>query len=88
MPPIIEDCEIPMRFEESVPEKQSYYSNLGVLTIEELPIENEERAIVLFKPVDSPLQKLASQFSVAVDPHIISGIKSEYQQTHRLLCVN
>lgn len=83
LPPIIEDCEIPMRFEESEPEKQSYYSNLGVLTIEELPIENEERAIVLFKPVDSPLQKLPSQFSVAVDPHIISGIRNQVRRSNK-----
>ncbi|XP_075512915.1 uncharacterized protein LOC142548462 [Primulina tabacum] len=81
LPPIMEDCEIPMRFEESVPEKQSYYSNLGVLKIEELPVENEERAIVLFKPVDSPLQQFPSIFSVAVDPHIISGIKNQVRQS-------
>ncbi|XP_073140691.1 uncharacterized protein [Henckelia pumila] len=82
LPPIIEEREIPMRFEESVHQKQSYYSNLGVLKIEELPIEKEERAIVLFKPVDSPLQHLPAKFSVSVDPHIISGIKNQVRQSN------
>ncbi|KZV49014.1 hypothetical protein F511_09610 [Dorcoceras hygrometricum] len=82
LPPIIEDREIPMRLEESVPREQSFYSNLGVLKIEELPIENEERAIVLFNPLDSPLQQLPSRFSVSVDPHIISGIKNQVRQSN------
>ncbi|XP_073271734.1 uncharacterized protein [Primulina huaijiensis] len=79
--PILEEREIPMQFEEYVPQKQSYFSNLRVLKIEELPIENEERAIVLFKPVDSPLHQLSSRFSMSVDPHIISGIKNQVRQS-------
>ncbi|KAG8373937.1 hypothetical protein BUALT_Bualt11G0077100 [Buddleja alternifolia] len=79
LPPIIEDeeCDIPLVFEQSVPQEQRF----GV-RIEELPDlpENEERAIVIFSPPNPRLQS-PSNFSVSVDPHLISGFRSKYKWT-------
>ncbi|KAL0315963.1 UNVERIFIED_CONTAM: hypothetical protein Sradi_5474500 [Sesamum radiatum] len=81
LPPIIEEeeCEIP--FEHSLPQEQGFGSNSPRgLKIEELPPEpsNEERAIVLFKPMNtSPLLQTPSNFTVSVNPHLISGFKNQ-----------
>ncbi|KAL0344937.1 UNVERIFIED_CONTAM: hypothetical protein Sradi_4325000 [Sesamum radiatum] len=81
LPPIIEEeeCEIPI--EHSLPQEQGFGSNsAGGLKIEELPPEpsNEERAIVLFKPTNaSPLLQSPSNFTVSVNPHLISGFKNQ-----------
>lgn len=79
MPPIIEEEEpdISIGFEQ--PELERTFGNncrRGVV-IEELPDipENEERALVVFKPVSTPLVQ-SSNFSVSVDPRFISGFKS------------
>ncbi|KNA24133.1 hypothetical protein SOVF_018710 [Spinacia oleracea] len=82
LPPIIEEEEVdyqPM-YEQSVP--QSTISNgLGVqvkpLVIEELESipENEEKAIVLFKPKDDPL--VSSQGNFSVDPNLVSFFKNQ-----------
>lgn len=63
MPPIIEEDEFP-----------------EAPVIEELstPPVNEERAVVLFKPVNTHLLHSPSKFSVTVDSEIISGFKSKY----------
>ncbi|KAG8376353.1 hypothetical protein BUALT_Bualt09G0054300 [Buddleja alternifolia] len=53
----------------------------GGIEIEELPSvpENEERGLVLFKPMDTtPLLHSPSNFSISISPHLISGFKSEY----------
>ncbi|KAM3281663.1 putative protein isoform X2 [Capsicum chacoense] len=81
LPPIIEEVEepeIPMTFEQA-----STYTSFGSngvnrgLVIEELP-ENEERAIVLFKPMNNtPPMHSPSNFSVKVDPQFINGFKSQ-----------
>lgn len=39
---------------------------------------NEERALVLFKPMSTPLLLSPSNFSVSVNSDIISGIKSKH----------
>lgn len=47
---------------------------------EELPTipENEERALVLFRPMSTPLLLSPSNFSVSVNSDIIAGIKSKH----------
>ncbi|KAI3447305.1 hypothetical protein Pfo_003970 [Paulownia fortunei] len=83
LPPIIEEeeCEIPIAFEHSLLQEQSFGSNSsGGLKIEELPSvpSNEEKAIVLFKPINTtPLLHSPSNFSVSVDPHLISVFKNQ-----------
>ncbi|KAL2533437.1 hypothetical protein Adt_06788 [Abeliophyllum distichum] len=73
-----EESEIPMSFEQSVPE-QRLVGNTGGLTIEELPSEpeNPERSIVLFNPVNTPLLQCPSNFSISVNPDLISGFKNQ-----------
>ncbi|XP_038880770.1 uncharacterized protein LOC120072359 [Benincasa hispida] len=44
--------------------------------------DNQERAIVLFKPVNSPFLQ-SSPLSVSVDSDIISGFKSEFLRENR-----
>ncbi|XP_051148563.1 uncharacterized protein LOC127263527 [Andrographis paniculata] len=81
LPPIIEEeeCEIPIEIEEPLPDEQSYVSNYSCgIRIEELPNEpsNEERAIVLFKPMSAnPLVQSPSNFSVS--PNLILGFKNQ-----------
>lgn len=77
MPPIIEEEEPDIPIEMVQPElEQSFRSSTrrGVI-IEELP-ENEERALVVFKPLSTQLMHSPSNVSVSVDPHFISGFKS------------
>lgn len=66
LPPIVEEeeREMPLRFQQ-----------LTRPVIEELPdvAENEERAIVLFKPINTPLFHSPSNFTV--DSDLISAIK-------------
>ncbi|XP_073276393.1 uncharacterized protein [Primulina huaijiensis] len=79
LPPIVEEeFDISMMtFKQSVPRKQS---NLGGLEIEESPREDDKKTIVLFKPMENPLLKSPSSFSVSVDPHFILGLKSQANQ--------
>lgn len=83
LPPIIEEVEepeIPIAFEQAAtyPSFGSNAVNRG-LVIEELPSvpENEERAIVLFKPMNTPPVNSPSNLSVKVDPQFINGFKSQ-----------
>ncbi|XAR63713.1 hypothetical protein NMG60_11023749 [Bertholletia excelsa] len=90
LPPIIEeDRDGPWVFEQPMAPEENFASNtvqLGEsgLVIEELPdvSKNDERAIVLFKPMNSPLPQSPSNFSISVDSNIISGIKNQ------ILCSN
>lgn len=77
-----EEPEIPIGFER--PEnKGSFGGNGGVggggVVIEELPngVENEERALVVFNPVSSPLLQSPSNYSISVSPQLISGWKNQ-----------
>ncbi|TMW92827.1 hypothetical protein EJD97_012516 [Solanum chilense] len=83
LPPIIEEVEepeIPIAFEQATtyPSFGSNAVNRG-LVIEELPSvpENEERAIVLFKPMNTQPMHSPSNFSVKVDPQFLNGFKSQ-----------
>ncbi|KAJ7973700.1 DBH-like monooxygenase [Quillaja saponaria] len=81
LPPIMEEeePEIPLVYHQPLPEEQ-VSGRVGGPVIEELPSvpANQERAIILFKPVNvAPLQS-PSNFSVSVDSNIISGIKDQY----------
>ncbi|KAH0669934.1 hypothetical protein KY290_026939 [Solanum tuberosum] len=83
LPPIIEEVEepeIPIAFEQAAtyPSFGSNAVNRG-LVIEELPSvpENEERAIVLFKPMNTQPVHSPSNFSVKVDPQFLNGLKSQ-----------
>ncbi|XP_049405865.1 uncharacterized protein LOC125869335 [Solanum stenotomum] len=83
LPPIIEEVEepeIPIAFEQAAtyPSFGSNAVNRG-LVIEELPSvpENEERAIVLFKPMNTQPMHSPSNFSVKVDPQFLNGFKSQ-----------
>ncbi|KAG5606903.1 hypothetical protein H5410_028395 [Solanum commersonii] len=83
LPPIIEEVEepeIPIAFEQAAtyPSFGSNAVNRG-LVIEELPSvpENEERAIVLFKPMNTQPVHSPSNFSVKVDPQFLNGLKSK-----------
>lgn len=81
MPPIIEeeDSETPSVFEYSFPHEQRFdYNSSGGIKIEELPddLANEDRAIVLFKPVNNtPILHSPSSFSVSVSPELYAGLK-------------
>ncbi|KAK3011054.1 hypothetical protein RJ639_012464 [Escallonia herrerae] len=71
LPPIMEEDEtdVPVAFEDKVG---------GNVVIEELPQEvagTEERAIVLFKPMNASLLQSPSGFSV--NPDLISGFKNQ-----------
>ncbi|XP_051114338.1 uncharacterized protein LOC127239976 isoform X2 [Andrographis paniculata] len=83
LPPIIEEEEsdIPIEIENWHPNEQSYDINsTGGIKIEELPDEpvNEERAIVLFNPNNTnPLLQTPSNFSVSIDPSLVSGLKNQ-----------
>ncbi|CAI9772547.1 unnamed protein product [Fraxinus pennsylvanica] len=76
--PVIEEeeSEISMSFEQSVP-GQSLVGNAEGLTIEELPSvpENQERSIVLYNATNMPLLQPPSNFSISVNPDLISGLK-------------
>ncbi|KAI3443447.1 hypothetical protein Pfo_000112 [Paulownia fortunei] len=85
LPPMIEEEErdVPVTLEQSLRQEQKFGSNeSGGLKIEELPSvpDNEERAIVLFKPISTtPLLHSPSNFSVSVNSDLISGLKSQVQ---------
>ncbi|RVW27940.1 hypothetical protein CK203_094116 [Vitis vinifera] len=76
LPPIMEEEEMmfPVEFEQLLPEKQVENTREEV---DGIPL-NAERAIVLFKPVNSPLMQSPSKFSVSVDSDIISGFKNQF----------
>ncbi|XP_004240129.1 uncharacterized protein [Solanum lycopersicum] len=83
LPPIIEEVEepeIPIAFEQATT-YPSFGSNAVKrgLVIEELPSvpANEERAIVLFKPMNTQPMHSPSNFSVKVDPQFLNGFKSQ-----------
>lgn len=78
MAPIIEQ-EVALPYDlpaEPLPDHMGQVRNSGLI-IEELPAEpeNEERALVLFKPVNTPLIQSPSGFSL--DPHLLSRIKNK-----------
>ncbi|KAK6126627.1 hypothetical protein DH2020_039637 [Rehmannia glutinosa] len=87
LPPIIEEeeCETPIAFEHSMLHEQSFVNDSsGGIKIEELPNvpSNEEKAIVLFKPFDTTaIPQSPSSYTLSVNPHLISALKSEYQVT-------
>lgn len=81
LPPIIEEEEPEISIELEQPElEQSFGSSTRRgLIIEELPSvpENEERALVVFKPLNTRLMHSPSNVSVSVDPRFVSGFKNE-----------
>ncbi|KAI4352720.1 hypothetical protein L6164_006942 [Bauhinia variegata] len=88
LPPIVEeeDSNIPnpLIYEQqpvAMAEEKQVRSDLPV--IEELPSasDNQENAIVLFKPVNTPYLVSPSNFSVTVDSDIISGIKNQFARS-------
>lgn len=88
LPPIMEDDEPEIAMSCLQPEPEILQSRSGGPVIEEMPAEsassyateNEERALVLFKPVHGHLlgMKSPSSFSVSVDPDFISGFKNKF----------
>ncbi|GFS43745.1 hypothetical protein Acr_00g0086680 [Actinidia rufa] len=86
LPPIMEEKEpkVPLVFEqlgvsdEHLPSHMEFRGSSGPV-IEELPTEseNEERAIVLFKDVNTPLLRSPSNLSVTVNSDLFSGIKNQ-----------
>ncbi|PSS01588.1 Dol-P-Man:Man(5)GlcNAc(2)-PP-Dol alpha-1,3-mannosyltransferase [Actinidia chinensis var. chinensis] len=86
LPPIIEEEETEIQWvfnqqvmpEEHLPSNREQVGGYGPI-IEELPAEpeSEERAIVLFKSMSTPLLKSPSNFSVSIVSDIISGIKNQ-----------
>jgi len=82
LPPIIEKdvAGIPLKHEESIPESgiPNQKINQGnPVDIEELPFvpENNEKAIVLFKPMNNPI--FYSPNNLSIDPSLISSFKSK-----------
>lgn len=73
-----EEHDVPVEFEQLLPEKQVENTREEV---DGIPL-NAETAIVLFKPVNSPLMQSPSKFSVSVDSDIISGFKSMRCRPH------
>lgn len=83
LPPIMEEDEfdIPLGFGKLIPQ-ENFANDLRKVRgpiIEELPVEpeNEERAIVLFKPMNTSLLHSPSAFSLSVDSDLISGFKNQ-----------
>lgn len=82
-----EEPEVPFGFnpppmgDKHIPSYMEQTGSLGSCPIiEELSNVpgNEERALVLFKPMSTPLLLSPSNFSVSVNSDIISGIKSKH----------
>ena len=69
-----EEHDVPLEFEPSLPEMQ--FESIQE-KVDGVPF-NAERAIVLFKPVNSPLMRSSSKYSVSVDSDFIFGFKSMY----------
>lgn len=78
--PIIEEeeSEVPMSFEQSVLEER-LVGNKESLTVDELSSiqDNQERPLVLFNPTNAPLVQSPSNFTIFVNPDLISGLKSK-----------
>ncbi|CAI9099137.1 OLC1v1035914C1 [Oldenlandia corymbosa var. corymbosa] len=76
-PIIEEESEIPAVFQLSQPEANVCGNDRRGVVIEELPdqFENEERAIVLFNPSNTPLLHSPTNFSVLVNPNFIPKFK-------------
>eukprot|EP00262_Sarcandra_glabra_P000563 TRINITY_DN1066_c0_g1_i1.p1 TRINITY_DN1066_c0_g1~~TRINITY_DN1066_c0_g1_i1.p1 ORF type:complete len:251 (-),score=62.44 TRINITY_DN1066_c0_g1_i1:223-975(-) len=88
LPPIMEEEEpgIPLVFEQHVPEislQNSAQQSIDVMTeaMTSLPL-NEERALVLYKPVHTPLLQVqslpSSNLSFTVNSNLVPGFKSEF----------
>ncbi|KAL9224106.1 hypothetical protein vseg_000175 [Gypsophila vaccaria] len=85
LPPIVgeDDTDLTMRYEEVIPGNVSLdgvgdRDRLKMADVEELSRslpENEERAIVLFNPMNSPLSNPVGSFSV--DPTLIANLKRQ-----------
>ncbi|KAK9715509.1 hypothetical protein RND81_06G169700 [Saponaria officinalis] len=86
LPPIVEEegVDITMKHEQVIPEnvildgvsEQSEHMNMP--DIEELPplvAENDEKAIVLFKPMNTPICYSGTNFSI--DPNLIASFKNQ-----------
>lgn len=83
---ILQDAELPPIMEEEEPEIPLAFEQSGgggggpsVPVMEEFPrvATNEERALVLFKPMNTLLLHSPSNFSVSVDSDMISSFKSK-----------
>ena len=77
VPLVFEQLGVP---DEQLPRIKGEFRGSSGPVIEELPneSENEERAIVLFKDVNTPLLRSPSNLSVTVNSDLFSGIKSEH----------
>ncbi|XP_030549569.1 uncharacterized protein LOC115754628 [Rhodamnia argentea] len=92
LPPIMEDDEPEFAMPYLQPEPEILQSRSGGPVMKELPTEsasssapeNEERALVLFKPVHGHLLGMnsPSSFSVSVDPEFISGFKNQFYRSN------
>ncbi|KAL2503282.1 hypothetical protein Fot_37130 [Forsythia ovata] len=78
LPAISEESKSEIPMTQPVPEQSSGRSR-GSLVIEEISSmpDNEERAIVLYNPTNSPLLQSPSNFEVYVNPQLISGFKNQ-----------
>lgn len=89
LPPIIEEdvAGIPWRHEQPIPESaisNGAMNQLNPLDMEELPFvpDNNEKAVVLFKPMNNPL--FYSHNNLFLDPNLISSFKNQaLLHTHR-----
>lgn len=90
LPPIMEDEDPEISIPFHKPSLGTRSAGVGVV-IEELPTTsspsvpvNDERAIVLFKPVNGPLllQQSPTTMSVSVDPDLIAGFKNHFRQVN------
>ncbi|XP_074280882.1 uncharacterized protein LOC141605866 [Silene latifolia] len=81
--PIVEEVneDLSMRYEEAIPENvilNGVGNQVKMRDLEELPDsipENQERAIVLFKPINNPVPCTLTHFSV--DPNFIATFKGK-----------
>ncbi|KAL9224583.1 hypothetical protein vseg_000603 [Gypsophila vaccaria] len=83
LPPIVEEegVDVTMRHEQAIPENVMLNGGdeeLNIPDIEELPpsvVENDEKAIVLFKPMSTPLSYTGTNFSI--DSNLIASFKNQ-----------
>lgn len=82
--PIIEHYEPEVDFRNNTRTIEGGGSRRGIL-VEELPpdYQNQERAIVVFKPSDSSLPPAPSNFSVRLSPELISGFRNRLMCTYQ-----